>query len=147
MESATDNPNGYKHVWVVYDTDDFPADHINRTSERCNSLSTDEIKYHAIWSNQCIELWLLQHFGFVQSDLHRSEYWPKLSVWLKSIGQGEYTKGRGDIFQVLWPYIDYAISNAERLDELNKGKTPANAAPGAKVYELIKYLKPYLKME
>ena len=26
---ASENPNGYKHVWVVYDTDDFPADHIN----------------------------------------------------------------------------------------------------------------------
>lgn len=24
---AGENPNGYKHVWVVYDTDDFPADH------------------------------------------------------------------------------------------------------------------------
>lgn len=27
--------NGYKHVWVVYDTDDFPADHINKTAELC----------------------------------------------------------------------------------------------------------------
>lgn len=24
---AGENPNGYKHVWVVYDTDDFPADY------------------------------------------------------------------------------------------------------------------------
>ena len=24
---AGENPNGYKHVGVVYDTDDFPADH------------------------------------------------------------------------------------------------------------------------
>ena len=22
---ASESPNGYKHVWVVYDTDDFPA--------------------------------------------------------------------------------------------------------------------------
>ena len=29
---VVDNPNGYKHVWVVYDTDDFPAAHINRTA-------------------------------------------------------------------------------------------------------------------
>ena len=31
-ESAV-GPNDYKHVWIVYDTDDFPADHINRTAE------------------------------------------------------------------------------------------------------------------
>ena len=23
------SPNVYKHVWIVYDTDDFPAEHIN----------------------------------------------------------------------------------------------------------------------
>ncbi|MBQ9604582.1 MAG: RloB domain-containing protein [Firmicutes bacterium] len=27
----------YKHVWIVYDTDDFPADRINRTAQECMS--------------------------------------------------------------------------------------------------------------
>jgi len=35
-ESAS-GPNDYKHVWIVYDTDDFPADHINRTAELCKN--------------------------------------------------------------------------------------------------------------
>lgn len=26
-QSVLDNANGYRHVWVVYDTDDFPAEH------------------------------------------------------------------------------------------------------------------------
>lgn len=43
--------NGYKHVWVVYDTDDFPADHINKTAQLCDEESS-----------------------FMQSDLHRSTY-------------------------------------------------------------------------
>lgn len=51
---AASSANGYKHVWVVYDTDDFPADHINKTSALCTSESTDETIYHAIWSNQCL---------------------------------------------------------------------------------------------
>ena len=42
------------------------------------------------------------------------------------------------MFQVLWPFIDYAIANAERLDKLNERKTPASAVPGTKVHELIK---------
>lgn len=89
---AASSTNGYKHVWVVYDTDDFPADHINKTAELCVSESTEETTYHAIWSNQCIELWFLLHFSFMQSDLHRTSYWPKLTEMLTSLGVGEYVK-------------------------------------------------------
>ena len=88
---VADSSNGYKHVWVVYDTDDFPAEHINKTAELCASESTDETIYHAIWSNQCIELWFLLHFSFMQSDIHRTSYWPKLSDELNSFGLGAYS--------------------------------------------------------
>ena len=54
--------NVYKHVWIVYDTDDFPQDYINRTAELCEQSSTEETEYHAIWSNQCIELWVSATF-------------------------------------------------------------------------------------
>lgn len=146
MNLVMNNPNGYKHVWIVYDTDDFPAKRINKTNELCINISTEETQYHAIWSNQCIELWFLLHFSFVQSDIHRSDYWPKLSEWLKNIGQGEYSKGRADMFQILRPFMDFAITNAERLEAMNEGKTPASSAPGTKVHELIKHLRPYLKI-
>jgi hypothetical protein len=143
-QRAFSSPNGYKHVWIVYDTDDFPAEHINRTAERCARDSTTEMQFHAIWSNQCIELWFLLHFGFYQSDIHRSEYWPKLTERLKNIGAGEYVKGRPDMYEVLRPYMETAIGNAKRLDKINDGRQPAESAPGTKVYELIEMLKPYL---
>ena len=99
---------------------------------------------------KCVHLWLSStffHTSFFQSDIHRSDYWPKLSEWLKNIGQGEYSKGRTDMFRILWPFIDFAIANAERLDAMNEGKPPASSAPGTKVHVLIKHLRPYLKME
>ena len=138
------SPNVYKHVWIVYDTDDFPADHINRTAELCVQNSTDDMQYHAIWSNQCIELWYLLHFSYFHSDIHRQGYWPKLTEWLKNIGAGEYSKGRPDMYEILKPYMEIAIANAKRLDQMNAGKPPASSAPGTKVYELIELLKPYL---
>lgn len=141
---ANNNPNVYKHVWIIYDTDDFPEEHINKTAELCNYSTTKETQYHAVWSNQCIELWFLLHFGFFHSDIHRKEYWPKLSKCLKGIGQGGYYKGREDMFNVLRPYMDQAICNAKKLDKLNAGKTPTNSAPGTKVYELVEKLRPYL---
>lgn len=115
------------------------------TAQLCQETSTDETTFHAIWSNQCVELWFLLHFSYMQSDLHRREYWPKLSDWLTSIGAGGYTKDREDMFQVLQPFMDFAIANAKRLAAANEGKPPSRSAPGTRVYELVEKLKPYLQ--
>ena len=134
----------FKHVWIVFDIDDFPPERINQTAEECKNLTNEETEYHALWSNQCIELWFMLHFNLVESDLHRSEYIPKLSEWLSNIGQGKYVKNREDIYDVLHPYLDDAIRNAKKLDDHNRNKTPANSAPGTKIHELLERLKPYL---
>lgn len=143
-KKATSSANGYRHVWVVYDTDDFPAEYINITARLCSEASNEETTYHAIWSNQCIELWFLLHFSFLQSDLHRSAYWPKLTEILTGQGLGKYEKNRIDMYQVLFPYMDAAIANALKLDKINEGKLPSAAAPGTRVYVLVEKLKPYL---
>ena len=144
---AAKSVNGYRHVWVVYDTDDFPASHIDETARLCEVDSNDETTYHAIWSNQCVELWFLLHFSFMQSDLHRSEYWPKLTERLKSLGEGEYRKNRDDMYRILYPYMNDAIVNAQKLEEINEGKTPSKSAPGTMIYKLVVKLKPYLTVE
>ena len=141
---AQNSANVYRHVWVVYDTDDFPAEQTDRVVQLCTESSTEETEFHAVWSNQCVELWFLLHFSFMQSDIHRSEYWPKLTEYLKQIGAGEYEKNRKDMYRILRPYMNHAIGNAKRLDALNKDKAPSKAAPGTKVFELIEILKPYL---
>lgn len=143
-EKAMENANIYRHVWVVYDTDDFPAEHTDRVVRLCRESSTEETEYHAIWSNQCVELWYLLHFSFMQSDLHRSEYWLKLSDWLTGIGAGKYEKNRTDMYRVLRPFMDYALANAKRLAVINRGKMPSQAAPGTQVYKVVEKLKPYL---
>lgn len=145
---AEADPNGYKHVWVVYDTDDFPPEHIDRTAQLCDAWSIPgEITYHAIWSNQCIELWFLLHFSYMHSDLRRTEYWPKLTECLRSLDEGDYTKNRPDMYRILFPMMDFAIANAKRLEEENQGRPPSKSAPGTTVYQLIELLKPYLTNE
>lgn len=37
-----ESANIYKHVWVVYDTDDFPSENINKTAELCENASNSE---------------------------------------------------------------------------------------------------------
>lgn len=134
----------FKHVWIVYDTDDFPAENIDKVVQLCKDYSTQETTYHAVWSNQCVELWYLLHFAYMDTDIHRTLYWSKLSGWLQDIGVGAYEKNRPDMYEVLRPYMDNALANAKRLDKQNEGRKPSEAAPGTKVYELIEMLKPYL---
>ena len=80
----------------------------------------------------------------MQSDIHRSEYWPKLTEYLIQIDGKEYTKDRKDMYQVLRPFLDVAVTNAKRLDVINTGKPASLSAPGTKVYELIDVLRTYL---
>lgn len=146
-EIATKSANVYRHVWVVYDTDDFPASHIDETARLCEAESTNETTYHAIWSNQCVELCFLLHFSFMQSNLHRSEYRPKLTEILVSLGEGKYQKNRDDMYRILYPYMNYAIENSKKLEEINKGKVPSKSAPGTMIHILVEKLQPYLALE
>lgn len=59
-------------------------------------------------------------------------------------GLGSYRKNREDMYQILLPYLNDAIRNAKALAKINRGKSPADAAPGTEVYCLIEKLKPYL---
>ncbi len=45
-----------------------------------------------------------------------------------------------EMFQILWPFMNYAIANAEWLDKFNEGKPSASAVPRTKVHKLIKNL-------
>lgn len=144
VANALKEQKQYKHVWIIYDTDDFPKDKIDTVANLCDSYSTPECQYHAIWSNQCIELWFLLHFSYFHTDLHREMYYDKISKNLSNNGFGKYQKNRADMFDILEPYLDVAINNATLLEKENKGKSPSNSAPGTKVHELIKKLKPYI---
>ena len=144
VKDAERSSNVYKHVWLVYDKDDFPSEHFDKTAILCSSTSTSETSYHAIWSNQCIELWFLLHFMFLQSDLHRDEYFPKLTECLKEKELGTYYKSRPDMYNVLRPFMDEALKNAKMLAQINQGKTPGKSSPGTMVHLLIETLKPYL---
>lgn len=57
------------------------------------------------------------HFSYFQSDIHRKEYWPKLSEIMTLYGLGPYSKGREDMYHTVTP--------------LSGGSTPACAEGAA----------------
>lgn len=130
----------YKHVWLVYDMDDFPADDFNKTAYTCQTISDLATTYHALWSNQCIVYWFLLHYCFLNSDISRNEYYPKLSNYL---GCG-YQKNSKDIYDKLKPKLKTAIKNAKKIEALRGDLPPSQCAPGTKVYELFEMLISYI---
>ena len=144
QKSDADN---FQHVWIIYDKDDFPADAFDNTVNRCAALNKRyegegrDLCFHAIWSNQCIELWFLLHYSLLQSDISREEYRAKLS---KCIGR-HYEKNDTKIFQTLFPYIDDAIKHAKKLmSSYEDSLSPSQKAPCTKCYELLECLKHYI---
>lgn len=131
----------FKHVWLVYDKDDFPKSAFDNTYFRCQDLSDDSITYHALWSNECIEFWFLLHYMRLESAISRSEYFPKLT---KELGT-KYEKNREDIYNVLKPNLPAAITNAKSILASYNGLPPSQCTPGTTVYEIFEMLAPYLK--
>ncbi|MBR6003527.1 MAG: RloB domain-containing protein [Lachnospiraceae bacterium] len=135
-------------VWCVYDKDSFPAKRFNGVVERAESLNKDnpKLQYHTAWSNECIELWFILHFAFYDSNNHRSEYIDFLNKQFKAMGIGKYAKNMSTIFDILMDKGDpkKASKYAKKLLSTGKGKTPAEIAPGTKVYELVEELAKYL---
>ena len=133
-----------KHIWLVYDKDDFPADNFDNTFHKCADISKNsDRKYHALWSNECIELWFLLHFEYLQAALSRDDYYPKLTVHLQ--GCGKYEKNRDDIYNILKPRMSEAVRNAKKLNESYGSAPPSKCSPGTKVHEIFEYLGSYLK--
>ena len=134
--------NPIKHVWLVYDKDDFPPSDFDNTYYKCAKISTQDIKYHALYSNECIELWFLLHFEYLQSAIHRNDYYPKLSNYLDM----KYQKNMDSMYQMLKPFMKVAIANAKRLDKSYSNLPPTKRYPATKVYEIFDFLKDYIKV-
>lgn len=139
--------NPIRHVWLVYDLDSFPSDNFDNTYHKCIALSQPPslVSYHALWSNQCIELWFLLHFAYHQEDIHRAGYKPILDKYLNKLHSGKYRKNRDDIYDILRPLRITAMNNAKRLKTLHNVPIPSKNAPGTSVYEIFDFFAAYLQ--
>ncbi len=140
-------PLRYVDIWVVYDKDDFTDADFNKTQEMCDNLTKETgARWHALWSNQCFELWFLLHFCYYQTadGKMRRNLQDKLTEHLSELGSGNYKKDRADMFTILRPKLDDAIRHAKCLESLHMQKSPAQSEPCTKVYRLLEMLREYL---
>lgn len=68
----------FDQVWVVFDKDDFPAEHFDNAIYMAKAM-----EFGVAYSNQAFEYWLILHFEDHQGGaMHRRQYPEKLNAYL-----------------------------------------------------------------
>ena len=134
----------FKEVWVVFDKDDFPQfDEAIRTAQHKG--------YQVAWSNQSFEYWLLLHFQYLDSALHRHDIVQKVNEHFQKQHHLCYDKNDPNVFAhtAASGGLKKALTNAQRIrDTYQASAQPGNCNPCTTVDLLVrkftKYLSDYL---
>lgn len=127
----------YAKVFTVFDKDDFTNEAFNTAIK----MSEDK-GYIPLWSNQCIELWFLLHFEYLQSDISRNDYFKKLSSY---VGQ-KYNKNSNN-FELLGGLsnINKAFKNSKKMYNSFKSNNPSKMSPCTTIFKLFEKIEEYMK--
>lgn len=130
----------YGKTFVVFDKDDFTKSAFNNAINMCKRED-----YISLWSNECIELWFLLHFDYLDTAITRKEYFEKISKKFKK----EYKKN-DDIFLLLGQFnrIPKAYKYSKTLDENSNYKVKfADRKPCTMIYKIIDEIEEYTGMK
>lgn len=130
------NLRTYDEKWVVIDKDDF---------ENIQNLITQALKHniHIVYSNPCIELWVLLHFEYLETSIPKMEYITRIEKHIRlehKLTKYKYDKADSNLYDYLLKYRDTAIKNAKKLLSFWKTQSGLNADsndPSTNIISLI----------
>ncbi|MFP4187374.1 MAG: RloB family protein [Acholeplasmataceae bacterium] len=150
------------HVWIFYDRDSFRKDDFDNAYNRIiaknkakyrnddgDSCDQNGTRWHALWSNECFELWVLLHFRYSDASLSRADYIPLIDASLaREHSDVTYSKNEGRLFRLLERYgnIRNAVRWAKKLDRSLANPTVKNN-PSTGIYQLMEYFSRYLNLD
>lgn len=145
IKEVQKSTNYISNVWLVYDKDDFSDENFNEVVQKCNELNEqDNTVFHAMWSNESIETWILLHFIKFDTPMNRKDCIKKINENYKQEKLGKYEKNDVEVFNKLRYHLNDAIKNAKWLDEKYENLLPSEMNPCTKVYELVELLSKYI---
>ena len=114
-EAKFKETKAFERIYAVFDRDDHTtyANALARAAQLDNTLKNDErkaVRFFAVPSVPCFELWLLLHFQTVLAFNHRTEVMAKLGQHITG-----YAKGKTGIYALTEPSIDAATARAGHL--------------------------------
>jgi len=128
----------FEQVYVVFDRDDHETYHnaLAKAAALDGKLRNDlkqAVKFEAIASVPCFELWLLLHFEDVLAPLHRTEVYQRLRQYLPN-----YDKGQAGHYAQTRQLLDEATQRAEHLADLTTAHN--GVEPYTDMYRLVHLL-------
>lgn len=152
----------YYYIWLVFDRDEFPADHFNRTIDSVESINLQNASlpskarrcehWKCAWSNEAFELWYVMHFrDQLGGAVSRTQYQKMLEEDVRANTSEKhfaYKKNDWQMFARLKTRTPEAIRRAERaLEQQIKAKNTswADMNPATRVHELVRSLLAYME--
>lgn len=138
-ESTFLNTRAYERVYAAFDRDDHNTYHdaLLRAAALDQKHRNDEnkpVRFAAIPSVPCFELWLLLHFENVQAFWHRTEVIERLKGHIPN-----YEKGAHDIYGLTKQHLAVATQRAEALRAQFVAETGTD--PFTRIDELVAVLR------
>ena len=151
----------YYYVWLVFDRDEFPADHFNRTIDNAELINKQNMSlppkarrcehWKCAWSNEAFELWYVLHFREqLGGAVSRTQYQKMLEEEIRAnTAEKDFTYKKNDpqMFARLKNCMPEAIRRAERALDLQlktRGASWADMNPATRVHELVRSLMAYV---
>lgn len=128
----------FDQVYAVFDRDDHESYHeaLALAESMDGKLRNDErqvVRFSAVASVPCFELWLLLHYEDILSPLHRDEVQKRLRKYLP-----DYEKGGSGYFERTRPQLALATQRADKLAKHTNARD--GKMPYTKIGELVSEL-------
>lgn len=139
---------GYDHVWLAYDRDDFDLQEFDSVVSECARNSDEATTYHPLWSNPCVEVWMLLHFGYTTAEMTSAEAIAKADVAFRKELHRPYKKNDARLFADLSSRLADAECNANRLAEWHESQGASRSSlmnPGTQLQRITEALREYIE--
>lgn len=133
-----------REVWCVFDMDVKYDNEVQQKNDFNQAIElAHSFGYKVAYSNDCFELWLVLHYQFVDSKLHRSQYYEILSkLWNcnyeKEGKKVSFSRGIYDrIEEDESASVIVAMKNSKKLFD-NQSELPySDKNPCSTIYQLV----------
>lgn len=136
-----------RQIWCVFDRDDRGLPGEDEDFDDAVRLATEH-GLHVAYSNDAFELWFCLHDHYIDTQLHRKQFYERLS---KRIGFNYEDHGKEkdfakSLYELFLPLQAKAIQHAERLHKVYEAEPKfSRHNPCTTVYQLVTALNKCLK--
>ena len=131
-------PKSFDQIYAVFDRDDHDSyfDALTKAKSFDGKLRNDDkhpVRFRAIASIPCFELWLLLHYEDIQAPIHRDKVIERLKQHIP-----KYEKGSGNVFAITNDKLEIATRRAHVLS--GKFNAHNGSEPFTGMHELVTLL-------